>query len=336
MTTRREVPIAPDTLAWVHKELSEIKSKLSQVSNATEQNRSRATDASDEAERARLKAEQLNAADSNIERLQDDLRMVLEQLTRAQEDISSLRLSRDDLERRGVLEAERGRQERNETGRRFEEVERNLESWFERAAGYDEHGRRNVETAAQLAMRLEAIEGQVLDADSLQSRAQTTVSRVDNELQRLTSTITSLEREDEVLHERSNNSLETLRRLESELEAVKTVTSRISRLDDRLELVQAERTRHNEHLNDIAGELAKIDGRLNTHGERMALLEVRMGGYQDELRGTRAMLQADREAIGGYLHGLAELEADMRKRAIIALEKEIRDIRGRALDFTEE
>jgi chromosome segregation ATPase len=145
-----------------------------------------------------------------------------------------------------------------------------------------------------------------------------------------------LQREDDVHRERFNSAFEMLRRLETEIEAFKATTNQISRLDDRLELVQAERTRHNERLNETAAALAKIDGRLNEFGERMALVEVRIGGYQDDLRALKGRLDADRELIGGYLHSLSELEADMRKRTIIALEKEIRDIRGRALNFGEE
>jgi hypothetical protein len=61
-----------------------------------------------------------------------------------------------------------------------------------------------------------------------------------------------------------------------------------------------------------------------------------MGNLHDDMRAMKGRLDADRDVISGYLHSLSEVEADMRKRSIIALEKEIRDIRGRALNFAEE
>ena len=41
----------------------------------------------------------------------------------------------------------------------------------------------------------------------------------------------------------------------------------------------------------------KIEGGLNEHGERTALIEARMSGYQDELRSLKERLQDDRERI---------------------------------------
>jgi chromosome segregation ATPase len=127
-----------------------------------------------------------------------------------------------------------------------------------------------------------------------------------------------------------------LRRLESELEAIRAQTNRISRLDDRLELVQAERTRHNERLNEIAAELANIDHRLNEHGERTSLLETRMTAYSDGQRAIEAALEREREKLASYLQGLADLESEFRRRQMAALEKEIRDLKSRALRFAEE
>jgi predicted nucleic acid-binding Zn-ribbon protein len=117
---------------------------------------------------------------------------------------------------------------------------------------------------------------------------------------------------------------------------VRSETNKISRIDDRLELVQAERTRHNERLTEITEELAHVDNRLSQGDERSSLLEARMSGYQDDLRRLREHLQLECENIAGYLSGIRDLEADIRKRQIVSLEKEIRDIRGRAYDVTEE
>jgi len=336
MTSKREVSFNPDALGWVHSELAEIKSKLALAEQAAEQGRSVATDAAEKARQAESTAQSLAGQPTALAHLQDGLAALREQLVRAQEDIHSLRQSREEMERHDLAEADRVRQERNDVSHRFGEVERMIEAWQERLIGAEEHNRRNLESAAQLAMRLEAMAGGLTDADSLQARIQAQVSRVDQELSRLSGGIAGLQREDDVQRERTEGAFEMLRRLETEIEAAKDLTLRLSRIDDRLELVQAERTRHNERLNDISTQLAEIERRLNEHDERETLIETRMTSFLDGLRGLEEKLLTDREQIAAYLSGLAELEADFRKRETAALDKEARELRSRALRFAEE
>jgi chromosome segregation ATPase len=336
MTARREVPLATDTLGWVHNEIAEIKSRLSMIQQAAEQSRSLAVDASDKANLARQKVEQFDGIGPVLMHLQDDLHAVREQVARVQDDINSLRQSREEIERRVLSDAELVRRDRNEAAHHFGEFEREMAGWQERVTSFEEHNRRNLEVASHLLQRLEIIESQLQETETLHSRSFAAVSRIDNDLQRMAGLFPALQREDEVHRERTNTVFENLRRVETEIEAVKTESNRISRLDDRIELVQAERTRHNERLTEITGQLTKIEARLNEQGERATLVEVRMSGYQEELRGLKSRLQTDRDQISNYLHSLIELEADIRKRRIIALEKEIRDVRGRAINFGEE
>jgi chromosome segregation ATPase len=320
----------------VHSEIAEIKSRLSIVAQAADQSRSLATDAADTAHHARSAITQFDGVGPAIQHLQDDLRSLRELLARSQDDINGLRQSRDEAERRLLAESEVARQDKNDYGRRFSDIERHVETWMERQAGAEEHYRRNVEAASQLAMRIEAIENQISETDNSQSRTISTLSRIDAELQRISSAVLALQSEDNTQRERHNTTGEQIRRMETELELMRTETNKIVRIDDRLELVQAERTRHNDRLNEVTAELSKIDTRLNDNDERVALIEARIMSYQDELRKLREKLQMEREQLASYLHGLRELQADFRKRDITALEKEIREIRGRAFDVAPE
>jgi len=336
VTTRREVPINADTMAWVHSELMELKARMNIVQQAAEQSRNVATDAADTSHQLRTAIGQFDGIVPALQHLQDDFRTIRELLARAQDDIHSLRQSREEAERQDALDSERLRQERNEIGRRFTDVERHIEHWQERLEGAEEHSRRTLEMQSQLTMRLETIETLLSENDSAQSRASSTLSRIDQELQRISSAVLQLQSEDNTQRERITSNVEMLRRLEIDLEAVRTETNKISRIDDRLELVQAERTRHNERLTEITEELAHFDDRLNQGDERASLLDARMTSYQDDLAGLRRGLEDEHERLAKYLSGLRDLEADIRKRQIVALEKEIRDIRGRAFDTAQE
>jgi chromosome segregation ATPase len=336
VTTRREVPLTGDTLAWVHSEISEIKSRLALVAQAADQSRALATGAADVAHSARAGFSQFDGIAPAIMHLQDDVRSLREFLARAQDDINVLRQTRDEAERRMIAEAEVVRQDKNDNARRFSESEREIEHWMERQSGTEEHYRRNIDMASQLGMRIEAIENSISETDNSQSRTITTLSRIDQELQRLSSALLALQSEDSAHRERYNTAAEMLRRLESEIENVRAETNTITRIDDRLELVQAERTRHNERLNEITAQLSTVESRLNENDERAALIEARISGYQDDLRKLREKWQLEGEQLASDLHGLREMQADFRKRDVAALEKEIREIRGRAFDVSPE
>src|SRR5215213_1766544 len=100
MTARREVPFNADTLAWVHSDLADLKSRVALAQQAAEQSRAVATDAADKAYQARVYMDQFEGHTSAINHLQDDLRAVREHVVRTQDDIHSLRQSREELERR--------------------------------------------------------------------------------------------------------------------------------------------------------------------------------------------------------------------------------------------
>ena len=323
-------------MAWVHSELMELKARLNVVQQAAEQSRNVATEAADSSHQLRTALGKFDGIVPALQHLQEDFRTIRELMARAQDDIHSLRQSREEAERQDALDSERLRQERNDIGRHFTDVERHIEHWQERLESAEEHSRRTLEMQSQLTMRLETIETLLSENDSAQSRASSTLSRIDQELQRISSAVLQLQNEDNTQRERINSNVEMLRRLENDLEAVRTETNKISRIDDRLELVQAERTRHNERLNEITEELVHVDNRLNEGDERASLLDARMTSFQDDLGRLRSALDNEHERLAGYLSGLRDLEADIRKRQIVALEKEIRDIRGRAFDTAQE
>ena len=335
MTTRREVPFTGDVTAWVHNEVADLKAKLALVQQAAEQSRNVASEAAEVANSSRMRVDQVEALANSTIHVQDDLRTLRDAIARTQEDIHTLRQSRDELERRILSDQERVRQDRNDVAHHFGDMERQIEGWHEQLTAAEEHNRRNLEVAAQLSMRLEALESQQADVNTQQSRFQTHVSRIDQELARLSAAAVILQRADDEQRERSSSALEALRRTESEIEAIRAEANRYTHIQDRLELVQAERTRHNERLNEIAAELHNIDTHLNEHDEHNTLVEARISGYQFDVNGLSQRVQDALDKVSAYLHSMAELEGDMRKRQIIALEKEIRDVRSKSLTFDE-
>lgn len=336
MTTRRELPLNGDALAWVHSEVSEIKSRLAVVAQAADQSRTVASSAAETAHQVHTALSQFDGVGTALMHAQDDLRALRDVVARAQDDINQLRHAREEFERRVQEESEVIRQDKNAYGRRFSDLERTIEPYPERMQRNEEHSRRNLDLVSQVTMRVEIIENAIADNDTNHSRTISTLARLDQELTRLAGSVIALANEDVTIQERIASNAEMLRRLESEIAMIRVETNKITRIDDRLELVQAERTRHNEQINEIINRINAVDARLGAHDERSSLIEARIAGYQDELRKLRENLKIEREHLGAYLNGLRDLSTDFRKREIGAIEKEIKDLRARTFDVEPE
>jgi len=169
-----------------------------------------------------------------------------------------------------------------------------------------------------------------------QSRAHTTITRLDQDMTRLSAALPNLQREDDVQKERTNSLSEMVRRLEDQMDALRTQLGRVDRIDDRLELVQAERSRHGERLTELTLEMDGARETASEQADRLALLDVRMQNFHDDVKTLNEKLQGFHDDFVTYLRGLTDLESDFRKRQIAALEKETRDLRSRGLSLGEE
>ena len=336
MTSKREVPISGDSLGWVHNEITELKRRLTLIKEVAEQSRILATGAAESSQQLWEQLAVLETQDTNIQQTRDAVGTLHLQLTRAQDDIQSLRQSRDDGERRAVAESEKAHLDKNELLRGQGELERQIGNLTERLNSAEELSQRHRNTAAHFAQRLEESGAEQAESESWRGRTQGTLNHMDQEIQRLAAAVSELAHENEAQKERTGSAVENLRRLESETEAAHATVSRMSQLDDRLELVQAERTRHNERINELTLAMEAAGDRMGEQNERASLLDARMAGYQNELDGLREKTRLDLETLTAYLSGLADINSDLRKRQIAALEKEIRDIKGHGLDFVEE
>jgi chromosome segregation ATPase len=336
VTTRREVPFTGDTMGWVHAELADIKSKLALVQQGTDQSRALAADAADRSNALRARIDQLESQAPPLTHLQDELRLVREQLARVHEDINSLRTSREEFERRIFAESERARQDKNDTAKHFGELQRQIDAWQERVGGFEEHNRRNLEAVAQMQLKVEALQNEEQATENRQARMQTTISRLDQDVTRLNSALPDLQREDDSQKERANSLNEMVHRLEDQIDALRTQLSRIDRIDDRLELVQAERSRHGERLTELTLEMDDVKETATNQGDRLSLLEVRMQSFQDDVRALDEKLLSVRDEFVAYLRAVTEMETDFRKREIAAIEREMRELRSKGLALGEE
>jgi chromosome segregation ATPase len=336
VTARREVPFTGDSLGWVHSEIADLKSRLSLAQQATEQGRVLAADAADKANALRGRIDQVEAQYPALAYLQDELRLVREQLNRIHDDVNSLRQSREETERRMLADAERARLDKNDTIKYLGDIQRQIDAWQERVSGFEEHNRRNVEVLAQTQMHVESLQTDQEAADARQGRFQTTHSRLDQDVSRLSAAIPDLQREDDTHKERTNSLNEMVHRLEDQIDGLRSQMGRIDRIDDRLELVQAERSRHGERLTELTLDLDTMKAALTDQAERLSLVEVRIQNFHDDVRALDERLLSFRDELVLHMRAVTEMQADFRKRQIAAMEKEIRDLRSKGLSFGEE
>ena len=336
MTARHEQGARQETLEWVHRELAAVKGSLATLQQRMDQAASLAVDSADKADQLRFRLDQIEVQVKTIPFLQEELRATREQVGKLHDELTAVRQLTEELNRHRQEDVERASDERNQIAHRFSELTRPIGAWREKVASYDEQHRRSIEAEAQLSLKLETLENAQSAEATRYARLRNAVGRMDQELTRLTGALETLIQEDEALKERLQSAGEFLRRLESETEALGTQIHRVDRIDDRLELVQAERSRHGERLTELTNAIQEVNATQFDQTEHTSLLEARMAAFQNELRGLDDKLNDFREKLAGYLRGTNQSEGEFRKRNIAALEKEVREIRGRAVDFAEE
>jgi DNA repair exonuclease SbcCD ATPase subunit len=325
-----------ETVEWVHREIAEVKNQIALLIQRMDHTAGLASDTADRGDRQRQRIDYLETQAKAIPVLLEELRAGRDTTSKLHDELVALRQAVEELSRHRVEDVTRLADERNEITRKFSETVRMIDAVREKISGYDEQHRRALEASAQAALKLEAIINEQAAQATRHSRLRNGVTRMDQELTRISTALESLIQEDQTLKERVQSVGEFLRRLEGEAEALRGSVARIDRIDDRLELVQAERSRHGERLTELTNAIADINAAAFEQTERTSLIEARMGAIVSDINDVDAKLNDFREKLAVYLRSITKSEGDFRKRNIAALEKEVREIRGRSIDFVEE
>ena len=259
VTTRREVPLNGDTLAWVHSEISEIKSRLAVVQQAAEQSRDLATDAAETSHQAAHRPRPVRRPRHRHTAPPGRPAHRCASCSPAPRTTSTpcARAARRSSAASSATPSACART-RNEIGRHFSDIER-----ADRALAGAPRRRRGAQPPQPGdASPARACASKTLENAIAAARTTAAVARQFDPQPHGPGAAAHLRRRARPAERRRHPARAHQQQRRKCYAASKprskpcaAETNRITRIDDRLELVQAERTRHNERLNEITAEL---------------------------------------------------------------------------------
>jgi chromosome segregation ATPase len=331
-----ERPEGISTLAWLQDELHLVKAQLAKLQHQMDQTQALVLDTSDKMRQAETSLGSLTSRVTDTSQFQEQVRQVKEVMGRLQEQLAQARGQVEEVVRQRVAESERERVERSDLMRRLVDIERDVEAWQERQSGTEQAARHAQEGVTLLTLRLDNADQRLGGAEEKAARVVEAANRIDNELSKVEAILQELRRDDETQAERARVALEAARRLEGDVDSLKGLRDAATRLDEKLELLRAERQRLDDRHSQLEETVDEMRGRIDHQGQLLSLLDGRTQGLQGRLDSLREDILRSREQLADHLKTLAAGQERIKRRQIQELEHEIKELRQHAIDITEE
>jgi len=329
-------PEGVSTLAWLQDEVHMVKGQLAKLQHQMDQTQALVLDTADKLRQSEAALAGLAGKISNTAQFQEDIRQIKDATSRLQEQLAQGRSQVEEVVRQRLTEAERERVERTDVLRRLVDAEREVETWRERQGAVEQAARHAQEGVTLVTLRQENAEHRIDGIEEKAARSVEAANRIDNELSKVEAVLQELRREDEVQAERARVALEAARRLEGEFDSHKGVREMVSQLDEKVELLRAERQRLDDRSSQHEETMEELRGQLEHQGQLLSLLDGRTQGLQGRLDALRDDIHTSREQVTDHLKSLSHGQERIKRRQIEELEREIRELRQHAIDISEE
>jgi chromosome segregation ATPase len=318
------------TVAWLEDELRESKTMIARQQQAIDQLTGQVWELTDALHRAEDLLATLPPRLESVSDYESQLRRVKDDVGGEHERGLALESRLGEIVRIQQTESERERAVLNDLVHRMEGVERMLQGHTPRFDTLDEATRRSIEAVAFVRQRLDELDRSLEGVDGRVTRIAESGGRTEHEFARLTGEIEALHRQDGAIAERVQVYTEILKRLESQIAVVSSEVAVKQDVIERIELARVELHRLEERIfvqEAVATELREADEDV---ARQIAMLDGRDRGHADRLTGLQNDLANYRGAVSEQFSRLHQSQERARRRQIEDLEREIREMRTHA------
>jgi chromosome segregation ATPase len=234
------------------------------------------------------------------------------------------------LERQSGEERTRDQTEKNDLYRRVQDLERRAEGMGERQAGIDDAYRRFQEEVSRTHLTLQSLSQRLEAVESRSGRTLDALTRLENAHTETEAAIRALRREDDVLAERARLAHEVATRLEGELHTQQEEWRGLGLLEERVELLRAERQRLEDRLSRAEGILEEAVVRLERQEDASNTLERRVSAHDQRIDTVHGTSLDHRRALSDQLLKLNQMLERMKRRQVDELERDVKELRTQA------
>jgi chromosome segregation protein len=316
-----------DAVQWLQDQYMQLKGQIGRLQQQGDQTQAAVLDVNEKLRDAEGRLREISAKTLGLPTVYDQLRQLSGLLERIQDTEVLIDTKFELLERTLGEERTRDQSEKNDMHRRVQDLERRTESVTERQSSVDDAHRRFQDEVARshlqyqgLSQRLEAVEsrtGRNLDA----------VTRVEQAAAELEQAIRALRREDDVLAERARLAHEVAVRLEGELHAQAEEYRVLPLLQERVELLRAERQRLEDRTSRLEESLEDARTRLEREEDFTQHVDARMKAQEGRIDHVHAATLDYRRSLTEQLLKLNQMLERMKRREVEEIERQVKELR---------
>jgi chromosome segregation ATPase len=321
---------------WLHDQVSALKAQIGRMQQQNEQGQAAVLDINEKLRDNEARLRELAARTMGLPVMQEQVRQLAGLLERIQDTEVLIDSKFEQMERLTGEERQRDQAEKNDLYRRVQDLERKSESLIERQASNDEAARRyqdevsrNHLNAQSMGQRMESVEskaGRLLDA----------LTRLEQTHSETEAAIRALRREDDVIAERARVAHDVAARLEQDMHMQAEEGRALPLLQERVELLRAERQRVEDRVSRLEEVLNEATVRLERQEEVTGGLDRRVNAHDQRIELVHTSSLDHRRWLSDHMLKLDQMMERMRRRQIEELERDVKDLRVHANQVKQE
>lgn len=325
--TSNPAPTGADLVNWLHDQVGAIKAQMGRIQQQHDQWQAAILDVNDKLRDADGRMREMTARTQGLPTMQEQVRQLAGLLDRIQDAEVLIDSKFESMERQGHEEQQRDQAEKNDLYRRVQDLERRAENLTERQTGYDEAARRFQEENSRSHLFSQSLNQRMEGVESKASRMLDALTRLEQTHSENEAAIRALRREDDAIAERARVAHEVAARLETELHQQEEEFRSLPLMQERLELLRAERQRVEDRVSRLEEVLNDAIVRLERQEEATGGLDRRVSSHDQRIDLVHTSTLDHRRWLSDHMLKLNQMLERMKRRQIEELERDVKEMR---------
>lgn len=313
--------------AWLYDQINQLKAQTARFQQQGDQTQAAVLDLNEKLRDAEARIREVSAKTMGLPTMQEQLRQLSGLLDRIQDAEVLIDTKFELLERTAGEERTRDQAEKNDLFRRVQDLERRAENLSERQSSVDDAHRRFQEEVSRSHLQYQGLNGRIEAVEGRTGRNIEAITRLEQEHAELESAVRGLRREDDVLAERARLAHEVAQRLEVDLQAQAEEYRVLPLIQERVELLRAERQRLEDRTSRLEETLTEGITRLERQEEVTSQIDARMKANDGRIDHVHGATLEFRRSMSDQLLKLNQMLERMKRRRVEELERDIKDLR---------
>ena len=313
--------------AWLYDQINQLKAQTARFQQQGDQTQAAVLDLNEKLRDAEARIREVSAKTMGLPTMQEQLRQLSGLLDRIQDAEVLIDTKFELLERTAGEERTRDQGEKNDLFRRVQDLERRGENIAERQSSVDDAHRRFQEEVSRSHLQYQGLNGRIEAVEGRTGRNIEAITRLEQEHAELESAVRALRREDDVLAERARLAHEVAQRIEADLQAQAEEYRVLPLIQERVELLRAERQRLEDRTSRLEETLTEGITRLERQEEVTSQIDARMKANDGRIDHVHGATLEFRRSMSDQLLKLNQMLERMKRRRVEELERDIKDLR---------